>query len=149
CDRTITIPASVNVIPGSDVGDVHHTSPLKETTVITPNILPTKMYVINVKPSGKNILPTFQSIVSDINPRTKSMTISITFCPPVGFIFKLLAPSTQRINTIADAINIIKILDKLKFNHDIPNTFSSIGALLSTFFTPSRIIQHINFHKIN
>src|SRR5699024_4893575 len=119
---------NVKVIPGSAVGDFHHTSSLTIPVVITPSKLPTSINVNSVIANGRNVLPVFQSIASLTIPLTKSSIHSITFCAPVGFIWSFLAPSTDRINTIAAVTMIIMMFDKLTDNQDIPKRFSIIGA---------------------
>src|SRR5690625_1620576 len=131
----ITIPANVNVIPASLVGDFHHEVSPIITTVTIPRTLFTNMYVINVKPNGKNNFPVLQSIVSLIIPLTKSTTHSITFCDPVGFIFRLRLANIHPKKVIAVASAIIRTLAKSKVSQDIPKTFSSSGAVSSNSIT--------------
>src|SRR5690625_1089917 len=124
----MTIEDNANVTPGSAVGDVHQTSPLYATVVITPSKFPIKIKVKSVIANGKNVLPVRQSIVSLIIPLTKSNIHSITFCTPVGFICNFLAPNTDKISTIKNVTVSINTLDKLTDNQGMPNTFSMIGA---------------------
>src|SRR5699024_10052808 len=77
-----------------------------------------------VKPSGKKILPVFQSMVSLIIPFTKSTTHSIKFCAPVGFIFKFRVTNRHKKKTIAHVSMIINMLGKLKSSPGIPNAYS-------------------------
>src|SRR5699024_11158622 len=115
---------SVNVIPGSDVGDVHQTFSSYTMVVTTPRMFPTRINVNSVIASGKNFFPTFQSIVSLTIPLTKSRSHSITFWAPVGFICNFLAPKTDKIKTIADVTMIMSTLAKLTDNQGMPNMFS-------------------------
>src|SRR5699024_4131996 len=125
----------VSVSVASAVGDFHQSLSPTTPTVITPTTLLTRMYVISVKPRGKNTLPVFQSIVSLIMPLTKSTAHSKKFCIPVGFIFKFRLPIKEKIKTMSETTIVIKTFDKLKSSQGIPNALSTIGASCSTLFT--------------
>src|SRR5699024_8068375 len=124
----MTINASVNVTPGSAVGDFHHKFPLNSTMVIKQSKLDTKIKVMSVKPSGKNILHDLQSIASLIIFFTKSTTHSMKVCTPVGFIWSFLVTSIDKTSTITLVTSTIVTFDKSKSSQGTPKAFSTIGA---------------------
>src|SRR5699024_12523493 len=98
-----------------------------EIVVTIPRTLLTRINIINVKPSGKNARPVFQSIVSVTRPLTNSTTYSIKFRTPLGFICNFRLPQIQISNTTIDVVTVITTIDESTNNHDMPNRLSLIG----------------------